>query len=269
MTSRLKLFFLALFSLYGFAQSTGGPEDHSLRFKTGEQLSFRLSYGWFTVGKANLDVKDSVYDTRECYKVNISGRTAGLVGVFAHVDDDWGAYITKDRMLPLMAYSDIIEGSYTRNERIYFDQGNRKIRVEMTKKGTKRPTKYYETEGDIHDLLSGYLYLRNLDYNSMKPGDTVRFDAYYDQIFYDFGILYEGKEMVDTEVGELYAHKVIPIIPENKIFPGENPITAWVSADLNQLPLMVEARMFFGKAYVELTDYKNLKYGPDFEGSNE
>ncbi len=259
--------------IIGFIVNSQPLEDgqkDTIRFNKGELLQFKLSYGWFTVGKADLKVDTQLHEylARPCYKVDISGRTAGLVGIFARVDDVWGAYVSEETLLPVMAYADIKEGNYTRNERIHFNQETGDIMVEMTKREKKRPTKYYDFGPEIHDLISGYLHLRNVDFSSMDIGDTVRFKAFYDEIFYDFKVVMEGKEMIRSKVGELLAYKLVPLIPENKIFPGEKPITAWVSADANQLPLRISARMFFGTAYCELTNYQNIKYGVDFDLTN-
>jgi hypothetical protein len=265
---RLLFFVICAIHTTAYTQTEGIDSAKKLdRFNKGETLSFDLGYGWFTLGKAELVVSDSLhtYADRSCYKVDISGRTTGLLGAFSKVDDSWGGLVDSESMLPLSAYADLHEGKYQRKEDIVYDHDNGLITIEMTKRHKKRPTKYYDFEGEIYDLISGYLKLRNLDYTQLQKGDTIKFRAFYDEIYYDFGVLFDGIEKVKTEVGKLKAYRVIPIIPENKIFPGTNPITAWISADPNQLPLKVEAEMFFGHAYVELTDYKNIKFGPDFQ----
>ena len=258
--------FFVFFSLSGFSQ-TGSSSRSVNRFKTGEHLVFRLGYGWFTLGRADLKIEPALvtYQNKPCYKVEIEGKTTGILGAFSKVDDLWGAYVDSETLLPMLAYSDIHEGNYSREEAIHFDQAAGKIRVEMTKRKKVRPTKYYETDKDVHDMISGYLHMRNIDFRRMSVGDTVRFQAFYDEIFYDFGVVYDGKEEIKTKVGDLMAYRIIPVIPENEIFPGTNPITAWISADSNQLPLVIKADMFFGSAVVELTDYKNIRYGPDFQ----
>jgi hypothetical protein len=258
-------------TLSGFSQPESSNVEEYLLGTTpvskGEELEFKLSYGWFTLGKASLTISDDyhVLRDRECYKVEVQGQTAGLLGAFSKVDDYWKSYVTKEELIPLESHSDLQEGRYMRKEKVIFDQDRGTITVDMIKRNKKRPIKVYEAEGVIHDLLSGYVNMRTINYNSLAEGHTVRFKAFYDEVFYDFGFVYDGREMVDTEVGELIAHKIIPLLPENDIFPGENPITTWISADLNQLPLLIRAKMFFGTAYVELTNYKNIKYGPDFQ----
>ena len=239
----------------------------SNRFNTGEELSFDLGYGWFTLGKAELSISNQLHQLEQtnCFKVDIKGKTTGLLGAFSKVDDTWGGYVDAQSLLPLSAYADLHEGKYQRKEDIRYNHTDGTITINMVKKNKPRPTKYYEFEGEIYDLISGYLKLRNIDYSLLSPGDTVQFRAFYDEIYYDFGVLFEGIEEVKTEVGKLKAYRIVPIIPENKIFPGINPITAWISADPNQLPLLIEADMFFGHAFVALTDYKNIKYGPDYQ----
>ncbi|MFT4737541.1 MAG: hypothetical protein ACJAZM_000549 [Cyclobacteriaceae bacterium] len=261
------LIILLSLSLSSFQQKEGYSKitDRD-KFNLGEELQFDLGYGWFTLGKADLKVANTLVplDNKSCYEVEIKGRTTGLLGTFSKVDDAWGGFVDHESMLPLSAYADLQEGKYQRKEDIQYDYETGEIRIDMIKRQKPKPTKYYPIEEELYDLISGYLKIRNLDYSNMNIGDTVKFKAFYDEIYYDLGVLYEGIETVKTPVGKLKAHRIIPIIPKNKIFTGTNPIVAWISADPNQLPLKIEANMFFGHAFVELTNYKNIKYGPNF-----
>lgn len=264
----LVAFLFLICSFEATTQYKGEREPSAVnRFNQGEELSFELGYGWFTLGKAKLEVAEGLpaYDDTPCYKVDIAGRTTGLLGAFSKVDDSWGGYVDAQTLLPLNAYADLNEGKYQRKEDIIYDHEEGLITIDMIKKHRQRPIINHEFEGELYDLISGYLKVRNIDYSQLEKGDTIQFQAFYDGIFYDFGLLFDGKERVKSQVGKLMAYRVIPIIPENKVFPGTNPIVAWISADANQLPLKVEADMFFGHAYVELTDYKNIKYGLDYK----
>tara|TARA_B110000503_G_scaffold73339_1_gene113281 strand:- start:6040 stop:6861 length:822 start_codon:yes stop_codon:yes gene_type:complete len=252
-------------SLSQVADSSVQRQNHQARFVAGEVLTFKLNYGWFTIGEAFLNISEKLFQNKSSYHLEIKGGTAGFLEVFAKVDDRWGAYISKSNLLPMFSYSDIKEGKYTREDKTYFDQETHRIKVEKTKKGIKRPVTYFDYKGDMYDLMSGYLMLRNIDYSLLKIGDTVRFNAFYDDVFYDFGLVYEGTEILKTKVGKQRAHKVSPILPNNQVFTGNHPITAWISADENQLPLKIEAQMFFGTASCVLVAYKNVKYGPDYD----
>ena len=261
----LIILFLGLMGTCGMAQTAIQELSPVYNFISGEQLKFNLNYGWFMVGSASLQVLDTVVYDEDCYQVEVSGQTAGFLSLFTRVDDTWGAFIEKSDLLPLVSYSDIEEGRYTRRDEVYFDKQAHRIKVDKVRKEKKKPPQYFDYQGEMHDLMSGYLKLRNIDFNELNPGDTIRFKAFYDEIFYDFGLVYKGKKLLKFKVGKRMAHKVQPILPQNDIFKGEAPITAWISADKDQLPLKLEAQMFFGHATCALVDYKNIKFGKDYK----
>lgn len=232
----------------------------------GEKLEYKVSFGWFTVGRASwvTDSKYHSYGGEECYKVQINGRSSGFLGVFAKVDDEWGEYLRVDDFLPMMTYRDIEEGKYILDEKTFFDYNTKEIRLEKIRRGERKPTKHFDMDVDRMGMLGGVLQMRSLDFSKYKPGDEVKIDAIFEEDRYEMVVIYQGIEELKSKVGRLRAYKVIPVMPENKLFPGENPITAWFSADRNRLPLRVDAKMSFGTVYVELINYENVKYGPDY-----
>lgn len=264
----LVVFILFFWFNPGLTSQTGGVEA-SYNFHPGETLDFKLSYGWFTVGKAQItiDEKYHSYNNKKCLKVDINGQTAGLVGFFTSVNDRWGAYIESATLKPQHAYRDIQEGKYERIERTYFDFDAKKVTVDRYNpvKDYRRPSRVYDLNENVNDLLSSYLLLRNTNLSSLTKGDSLFVDTFYEDELYHFLFLYAGKETISTEMGKRDAHKIYLIMEENEVFPEKGGIVAWISTDLNQLPLRIEAEMFFGSGYCDLVGYKNLKYGPDFE----
>ena len=262
----MKAFILMFTALVSSAQYQLISESPANR---GEALEFKLSYGWFTIGRASMLTAPffEQRDGNECYKIDITGKTAGLVGAFSKVNDRWGAIIRSDNFLPYYSYRDLEEGNYRKDEKVYFEYDSMRVRVEDfdVKANVPRPTTYYDIEKEnVFDMIGGLMYARSLDFKSMNAGDTIKMDAYFDKEFYDFEMVYWGIEQVRTKVGRINCFKLVPVMPDNKIFRGENAVTFWVSADTNRLPLKVEASMFFGTAYCELTSYKNVKSGIDF-----
>lgn len=264
--------FLLIRLLTGLSQpvdSNGGEPTDAFNFRKGEHLEFKLSYGWFTVGKASLDIDGNYheYQDENCLKVDVKGETAGLLGVFTHVDDRWGAYIRRDNLLPLHAYRDIEEGKYMRVERTHFDHAEGKVKVMRydPRKDERKPPKVYDIQGEVYDLMSSYLYLRNLDFSQYKKGDTITVNTFYEDELYNFKMVMDGVKDFESKVGDLRAYKLYFLIPPSDIFPNEQGVIAYISADSNQLPLRIEAEMFFGKAYCDLTSYRNVKYGPDYQ----
>lgn len=259
-----------LFLCFAFSgKENGSRVVHPMAIKEpavafGEKLEFKLTYGIFTVGKAQMKVYNSPYriNSRDCFRVDVKGKTSGAVDWVAKVDDTWGAYIDTADLKPHMTYRRIREGKYRKDEVVKFDHNTRMIEVKVMDKKTgefKEPDYFQSPTDRIFDMIGGYIYLRSIDFSKLRAGDIIRMDAFFEDTVYDFQVRYLGTEPVKTKMGWTDAIKLQPIMPDNKIFNGKNSITAWFSADKSHIPLLVEANMFIGTAGVELTGYDNLK----------
>jgi hypothetical protein len=71
--------------------------------------------------------------------------------------------------------------------------------------------------------------------------------------------MYKGKDIVHTKVGKIPCHKLVPIMPDNKMFDGENSITCWLSNDANKIPVKIQAKMFIGHTGLELEGFRGLR----------
>jgi hypothetical protein len=103
------------------------------------------------------------------------------------------------------------------------------------------------------------MYLRVIDFSKYKIKDTLTVSGFFEDKAYSFQILYFGKEVVKTDLGKILCHKLVPIMPSNSLFRGENSVTAWISADANQIPVKVDAKMFIGHAGTEMVSFRGLK----------
>ncbi|MGB3469110.1 MAG: DUF3108 domain-containing protein [Cyclobacteriaceae bacterium] len=229
---------------------------------SGEELNYRISYSIFSIGKASVTVEDlPVADQdQDKYKVTAKGVTTGLIGVFSKIDDEWGAHVYKDNFKPSFAYRRIREGRYKRDEDVDFDSAAITLNEWSFKAGKYKDPVVYETTDAVYELLSGMLYVRSLDFSTYNEDDLISFKAFFDGKFYDFKVLYKGKETVKTKIGKINAIKLVPIMPDNSLFDGENSISIWISDDKNRIPLKIEADMFIGSAGCDITEVKNIKY---------
>jgi len=233
-------------------------------FQTGEEIEFKMSFGVFTIGKAKMKIHPTIHNVnyRGCYKVDIWGKTSGMVDWVSRVDDNWGAYVDTLSLVPHISYRKIKEGSYRKNELVKFDHTTNNIEVKTVDKETgkfKEPMYYASPMENVRSMISGMMYLRTVDFEAMAVGDTLTMSGFFEDEFYDLDIIYKGKGKVKTKAGKFNAIKLVPIVPNNKLFDGENSVTAWISDDKNRLPLKVEADMFIGNAGVEIINYKGVK----------
>lgn len=252
--------------------SAQAPEDSiyaylpRTEFKRGEYLSYKATYGFFTVGRGTFEVQNTLHkvNNRVCYKVDAYGKTSGIVDWLASVDDHWGAYVDTSSLVTHIGYRTLQEGRYRKNEVTYFDFGIDSIRVKDLdfETGKYKEPKAYSMNSVTRDMFSGFLWMRTLDFDKLNKGDTLSITSFLEDTFYEFKVVMYGREVLKTKAGKFKSIKFIPVMPDNTIFEGEDSIIAWFSDDENKIPLKVEAEMFIGHAGIELVAYDNLSNPP-------
>lgn len=108
-------------------------------------------------------------------------------------------------------------------------------------------------------MVAGFLYLRVIDLKKRKVGDTLTVSGFFEDTAYNLKIMYKGKENVSTKIGNILCYKLVPVMPDNKLFDGENSITCWISDDENRIPVKIQAKMFIGSTGIELVGFKGLR----------
>ena len=256
------LLYLILASFTGTRNDIYPPVKNE-SFSRGEVLHFKMTYGIFTVGRGSANIHPNYFklNNRDCYKVDVFAETVGMVNWVTDIEDQWGAYIDTAALVPHMFYRRIREGRYKKDEQTYFDHKEKKIKVMVADKNTGkfRPPKFYDAPSQVRDMIGGFLYLRIMDFSDLHVNDTIVVTGFFEDEFYKMPIVYKGKETVKTKIGKVRALAFKPVMPKNKLFDGENSITAYFSDDKNRIPIKIDAEMFIGSAGVELTDFSGLR----------
>ena len=232
-------------------------------FQAGEVIRYKLNYGWFSIGNGAVTLTDSLANSKRYFYVNARASSSGFLNLFAKVNDEWGALVHVNDLLPVLTFRNIREGGYFLREEVWLDQHAGEILVKSVKPHRTpsiRPDKHFafDPEVDMYDFLSGLLKLRSLQLSELKLGDSIRMQGFFEDTFYDFHIAYQGLKTIKTKMGKLEAHELQPVVPKNSTFDGEQSITAWFSNDSLQLPVKVAAKMFLGKVSCEIVGYERL-----------
>src|SRR6185295_14463898 len=193
------------------------PALRNISFGTGEELEYRVNFGIFTVGHALTRIDSKVYSlkSRPCYKIDAYGATSGLLSFLSKVDDQWGAYVDTAALVTHVSYRRLREGPFRRDEVVTFDHENQKAEVKVMNKetGIYDNVKYYPVERNVRDSVAGFMYLRVIDFSKRKKGDTISVKGFFEDTSYILKIIYGGKEKVNSNVGKIMCHKIIPIVP--------------------------------------------------------
>ena len=239
------------------------PVTKNIAYGTGEELEYKAHLAFFTVGKGitRVDHKLHEINSRTCYKVDAYGATSDWISWVSRFDDNWGAYIDTTTLGTQLAYRKLKEGSYRRDEIVNFDQEKNKveIRVKNDNTGVYDEPKVYDGPKNAKDLVSGFLFLRIVDFTKVPKGDTITISGFLENAFYNLKVIYIGKEVINTRVGKIQCLKLRPVMPKNSLFDGENSIACWISDDLNRIPVKIQAKMFIGSAGLELISFRGLR----------
>jgi hypothetical protein len=237
-------------------------------FGPSEKLEFRVHYGFINAGEATIETYPQMYKVNDkvCYKGSVSGRTSGPFDLALNIRDTWVSYFDSSNCIPQKFYRDIEEGKYRLKEHVLYDYKTGLANVEREgKNGEDKSRVSYKIPDDVVDIVSGYFFLRTVNYNALKIGDTVNTTAFFEDKVYDFKVRFLGKGRIHTKFGKINAIKISPVMPDNKLFEGGNSIRMWLSDDKNKIPVKIEADLFVGAVEMDLKSYKGLKNPINFK----
>ncbi len=228
-------------------------------YQDGEWFKFEMSYSNFLkAGNATLEVKETNINGKPVYHIVGKGWTTGAIKWFFKVTDRYESYIDKKTGVPYKFIRKIDEGGHTKDIEIDFDQANQEASVENKKHKTKKTV---ATEKDVQDMVSAFYYLRNnYDTESIKEGEVVQLNMFFDEENYNFKLKYLGRETIDTEFGRVKTLKFRPYVMAGRVFKEEESLTLWVSADENKIPLKIKADLAVGSLQANLEAFKGLKH---------
>jgi len=229
-----------------------GMQNHA--FQANESVTFRVYYTlagvYIAAGEATFTSSLEVLGGRPVYHVTGEGKTYSFYDNFFRVRDKYESFIDTTNLQPLKFIRQVNEGSFKKYENISF---NKTAHTAITNSGV------FKTPDCIQDVLSSMYYARNIDFNSMKPGDKIPFSMFLDNQVYNLYIRYIGKEVVKTKYGKFHAIKFKPLLIKGTIFEGGEKMTVWVSDDANHIPLRVESPISVGSVKVDMMDFKNRR----------
>jgi hypothetical protein len=253
------LFLLLFVSASALSQSNEGNSA----FTFGEELQFDVSYGWLNLAEAKLQInrRPITENSRPHYKIDAFGKTKGAATIFGRVNDNWGTHLDTGTLLPSLSYRFIEEGKYRKNEKVFFDQKNRKAKMQLFDRDnrTLKESKEYNLPGQVQDLVSGFYYLRSMDLSNLKKGQSILITGFFDKEIYNLKLIYEGTEQIETNLGLKNTYIFSPLLPQNKLFRGDYPVKVWITKDQNKIPVKIKANLFIGSLNMEISSAKGLR----------
>lgn len=247
---------IALAGIFSFTKVESRQEKH---FDVGERVEYRIHYGIINAAEARVDIAKNLskINGRPCYRINVFGRTTGAFDVFTKVRDTWRSFVDTTSMEPHQFYRNIRENNYRKEETTYFDRRTNKAKTQ-----TRDTTRIFNVPSNVHDIISGYYYLRTVNFNDRKEGDIIEVPVFLSDETIRMRVKYAGRDVVKTKYGRIKVFKLHPLMPNNKLFKGENSIRIWVSDDENKVPIKIEVDLFIGALAMDIKHYNGLQAEP-------
>jgi len=221
-------------------------------FKVGEQLDYRLKYGFFTAAEASVRVEDTQmkFDGKPAWHIIADGKTAGTFDVFYKVRNRYETYIDRTTLLPYQYEENRQEAKYRRVDKVIFDRQNNKI---TAKDGV------FPFKGKVFDFPSAYYFARCLDVSKLKIGDKFQLQYFSQDGIHTMGITYVGKEKASCSIGKFNCLKFNPTIIPGRIFKEKSRLYLWISDDGNRIPIRAQVELIVGSVTMDLTGARGLK----------
>lgn len=221
-------------------------------FKPGERLTYRLTYGVFDAGEATLSVVETkkTVKGRKLWRMIGQGRTVSAFEWFYKIDDLYESYMDVKAMVPWVFKRRVDEGGHKINQDYTFFQHKNQVETE---KGEK-----HKVPDKVQDMISAFYYARTFDFSKAKKGDKFLVNIFVDDELTPTQIKYLGKEVIRTRKGKFKCHKFAPVVVEGRIFPDEDAMRIWITADANKIPIMAKAKIQVGTIKMHLVKWEGL-----------
>ena len=197
---RLWLIFLLLLSAV-CAKAQEIPVRH--RFSPGEEVQYELYFKWGLLmpraGHATLSIRDAEYEGEPSYHYRLIFRTSGIIEKVYKMRDTIDCHFTPD-MLLLRSEKRVNENDYYLIDDIRFSYDRKKILAHShryTPTRTKIDTMLVTEDPHMFDMLGATMYLRSLDWDKMKSGESFPFQVAIGRERINISFRYTGQQIVE------------------------------------------------------------------------
>jgi Protein of unknown function (DUF3108) len=247
----LVIFLLIIFSSPLFSQEITYLGEPS--FKAGEELSYKLKYGFFTAAEAVIKVSaaDKKFDNHPAFHIVADSKTAGTFDIFYKVRNRYETYVDEKTLEPYFYTENRKESNYRHTDNVTFDHNTDKI---TAAKGV------FPMKGKTFDFLSAYYFARSIDISKIHIGDKFNLQYFLEDGVHSMEITYVGKEKMDCSLGTFNCLKFNPTIIPGRVFRKSSKLYLWITDDNNRIPVKAHVELVVGSITMDLTGAKGLKF---------
>jgi hypothetical protein len=230
-----------------------GNGEYDFGFQVGEELYYKIYWGWIPVGKSRIITRWVEKDGKRFIAIRFRTRSNSVIRKIYKVDDRYESIIDPETFLPVKFSKKLHEGKQRYHQATTFDHVNKVANWTSFKKNIE---KVLEIESDTRDILSSLYYMRSL---KIKEGDLNKFTVMEGEKLYEFEVQAHKVERVRTKgFGKVKALKLVPKAKFNGLFIQKGEMTTWGSTDDRFVAVRIEGQIPVAKVKIILSEV----YGP-------
>jgi hypothetical protein len=238
-----------------------GCGSKNVTFDTGEEIVYKIYYHmtpfWIPAGEVSFRVEDAGRD----YRFFVNAFTYKSYEWFYRGHYTFESYVEKRSLMPHVFLRTIEEKKFTRYNKYIFDQTRGKVTAWEGKSVQEAELSTHDVSPCMHDLISIIYYMRNMDFNTLKVGESIPIRIYIEGEYpLSVHILGIDEEKRIKGYGKLQTHEFSPEVIAGEVFNANSMMKVWVSADENKIPLMIESPVRIGKIKAVLESYSGLRH---------
>jgi len=229
------------------------------RFKL--DIYYNWQFIWLNAGWVTFEIRDTTWNGQPAYHLYSRGETNPGYDWFYRVRDTYESVVEPKTYLPYWFRCNTSEGGFWDREEVRFNYTD-SIAVVATE-NAKRPfgIDTLKINPTITDLISAIYVCRSIDFEKIDVGRKMPVPVIVGNKIYNLHFRYLGDEPVTTRTGDRYlCRKFAVMMVDGTIFSGGEDLTAWVTADRNCAPILVEAKIAVGSVKAFLSEMRGNRW---------
>jgi Protein of unknown function (DUF3108). len=218
-----------------------------------ETLTYDVIYKWGLINKVAGHASMTLRNDGDLYQAAVYARNASWANSIYPLRDTLYTTMTKVGLYPVKyTYIAHENGKYKKQIVDFTRIGNTFIgdctRYRQDKAGgpIEKSTLRLEGQGMTVDLLSSFFYLRSLDFQTMKSGQTITVNIFSGSKKEKLTITYNGIKKIKLN-GRQFETYYINFSFTRHGKESSAPMSGWISTDTQRIPLKVEGSLAVGK----------------------
>ncbi len=252
---RLFLFLLILFAQSELLAQTDSLNAVERPFQLGEDLTFKIRYGFIKAGTAHMRVV-GLEKYKEAPAIHIQ-TTAVSVPAFNwiySVDDVVNVFVEPATLRPLYFEKKLREGTYKADLFVKYDPQDSLALVEFVRykkdmRVRKREKYPVRIPANVYDILSAFYYLRT---QTLVPGKSVYLTSHERKKIYNLEIKTYRRETIKVEAGKFRCLVIEPLLKGEGIFKQKGRLKIWLTDDQYKIPVQMTSKVVVGHITTEL-----------------